>query len=122
MPESDLKAICRNPIYVVDDLVNYKRRWRVAESALNYRLREVGLISDSKCTSNYVEMSWRGWLKTEPQGIPREQSYLWQQVVDDLRRQGLCQIDISEGTGVHVQELKALLFGLDKTGSLNGGG
>src|SRR3546814_8137301 len=66
MPESDLKAICRNPIYVVDDLVNYKRRWRVAASALNYRLREVGLISDSKCTSNYVEMSRRGWLKTEP--------------------------------------------------------
>src|SRR3546814_269743 len=102
--------------------VNYKRRWRVAASALNYRLREVGLISDSKCTSNYVEMSRRGWLKTEPQGIPREQSYFWQQVVDDLRRQGLSKIDISEGTGVPVQELEALLFGLANMVSIDGEG
>src|SRR3546814_17799369 len=54
--------------------------------------------------------------------LPREQSYFWQQVVDDLRRQGLSKIDISEGTGVPVQELEALLFGLANMVSIDGEG
>jgi Zn-dependent peptidase ImmA (M78 family) len=122
VPESDLRAICTRPIYGVDDLLTYKKRWRVAASALNYRLYEIGLIRESKRNSNYIEMSRRGWLKEEPQGIAREQSYFWQQVVDDLRARGISKFDIAENTGVPVQELEALLFGLANMLSIDGSG
>jgi Zn-dependent peptidase ImmA (M78 family) len=122
MPESDMRAICTWPIYGVDDLLVYKKRWRVAASALNYRLYETGLIRESKRNSLYIEMSRRGWLKNEPAGIAREQSYFWQQVVDDLRQRGLTKFDIAEDTGVPVQELEALLFGLANMLTIDGKG
>jgi Zn-dependent peptidase ImmA (M78 family) len=122
MPESDMRAICKAPIYSVDDLVTYKKRWRVAASALNYRAHEIGLIRNSKYNSNYVEMSRRGWLKNEPQGIAREQSHVWQQIMDDLRRSGIAKTDISRETGVPSQELEALLFGLANMLTIDGQG
>jgi Zn-dependent peptidase ImmA (M78 family)/DNA-binding XRE family transcriptional regulator len=122
MPESDIRSICTRPIYGVDDLLLYKKRWRVAASALNYRLHEIGVIRDSKRNSNYIEMSRRGWLKNEPESITREQSYFWQQVVDDLRQRGIMKFDIAERTGVPVQELEALLFGLANMLSIDGSG
>jgi len=66
MPESDIRAVVKPPLYGVDELSDYKRRWRVSVAAVNYRLRELGMISESKSVSNYVEMSRRGWLKNEP--------------------------------------------------------
>jgi Zn-dependent peptidase ImmA (M78 family) len=122
VPESDLRAICTRPIYGVDDLLAYKKRWRIAASALNYRLYETGLIRESKRNSNYIEMSRRGWLKNEPEGIAREQSYFWQQVVDDLRQRGITKFDIVKMTGVPTQELESLLFGLANMLTIDGSG
>lgn len=122
MPESDMKAIIKSPIYSVRDLEKYKKRWRVSVAAVNYRARELGLISESKSNSNYVEMSRRGWLKSEPQGIEREQSHFWQQVLDDLRSLGVTKSDIAEQTGIPVEELEALLFGLANMLTIDGSG
>ncbi|MEQ8507697.1 MAG: ImmA/IrrE family metallo-endopeptidase [Rhodospirillaceae bacterium] len=122
MPESDMKAIITSPIYSVSDLVTYKKRWRVAASALNYRAHEIGLVRDSKSNSNYVEMSRRGWLRNEPDGISREQSHVWQQIVVDLRESGISKSDIAHETGVPIQEVEALLFGLANMLTIDGAG
>ncbi len=122
MPETDMRAIITSPLYSVDDLLRYKRRWRVSAAALVYRAHEIGLIKDSRSNSLYVEMSRRGWLKNEPQGIPREQSHLWQQIMDDLRRSGVTKGDIVRDTGVPAQELEALLFGLANMLTIDGEG
>lgn len=122
MPEADLHAVITRPIYSVDDLVTFKRRWRVSAGALAYRAREVSLIGESRSNSLYVEMSRRGWLKTEPHGIAREQSHVWQQIMDDLRLSGINKADISRETGVPAQELEALLFGLANMLSIDGQG
>jgi len=122
MPEPDLRAIITTTIYSADDLVAYKRRWRVAAAALAYRAREVGLISEARSNSLYVEMSRRGWLKREPQGIAREQSHVWQQAMDGLRAKGFTKLDISRETGVPVADLEALLFGLANMLTIDGSG
>lgn len=122
MPEADMRAIITSPLYGVEDVLRYKKRWRVSAAALVYRAHELGFISDSRSNSLYVEMSRRGWLKSEPQGIAREQSHLWQQVVDDLRREGITKADIARETGVPSQELEALLFGLANMLTIDGAG
>jgi len=122
MPEADLQAVVTTTIYSVEDLLPYKKRWRVAAVALAYRLRETGLIGESRINSLYVEMSRRGWLRKEPNGIAREQSHVWQQILDDLRQSGITKSHIAQETGVPTQELEALLFGLANMLTIDGEG
>lgn len=122
MPEPDLRAVVTSTIYSVDDLLPYKKRWRVAAVALAYRLLEIGMIPESRSNSLYVEMSRRGWLKNEPQGIAREQSHIWQEIMDDLRQQGVTKADIARETSVPPPELEALLFGLANMLTIDGKG
>jgi Zn-dependent peptidase ImmA (M78 family)/DNA-binding XRE family transcriptional regulator len=122
MPETDVRAICRRPIYSVADLTEYKKRWRVSVSAFNYRLRELGMISDSKSTSNYVEMSRRGWLKNEPEGIQKEQSSVLQDIVNDLLSRGITKTKIAAELTVPPKEIEALLFGLANMTTIDGAG
>jgi Zn-dependent peptidase ImmA (M78 family) len=120
MPETDIRAICNRPLYSVNDLADYKKRWRVSAAALNYRLRELGMISEGKATSNYVEMSRRGWLKTEPNGIAREQSSVLQDIINDLIGQGITKTKIAGELMVPPSEIEALLFGLANMTTIDG--
>jgi len=122
MPDADLRAVVKSSIYSVEDLLPYKKRWRVAAVALAYRLREAGMIGDARVNSLYVEMSRRGWLKNEPNGMPREQSHYWQQVFDDLRNSGITKAAITAATGIPGRELESLLFGLANMLSIDGDG
>jgi Zn-dependent peptidase ImmA (M78 family)/DNA-binding XRE family transcriptional regulator len=122
MPEEDVRATITFSLNRVDDLIVYKKRWRVAAAALAYRARELGLMSDARSNSFYVEMSRRGWLKSEPQGIAREQSHVWQEVMNGLRRNGWTKAKISDETGVPVTDLEALLFGLANMITIDGSG
>ncbi len=122
MPENDVRSIFQRPIYSVDDLAEYKKRWRVSVSAFNYRLRELGLISEGKCTSNYVEMSRRGWLKAEPGGIAREQSSVLQDIINDLLSRGITKTKIAKELMVPPSEIEALLFGLANMTTIDGAG
>jgi Zn-dependent peptidase ImmA (M78 family)/DNA-binding XRE family transcriptional regulator len=120
MPETDVKATCNRPLYSVNDLADYKKRWRVSASALNYRLRELGLISESKATSNYVEMSRRGWLRGEVNGIAKEQSSVLQDIINDLIAQGVTKTRIAAELMVPPSEIEALLFGLANMTTIDG--
>lgn len=122
MPAADIHAICQRPIYSVDDLAEYKKRWRVSVAAFNYRLRELGLITEGKSTSNYVEMSRRGWLKAEPGGIAKEQSAVLQEIINDLLSRGITKTKIASELEVPPAEIEALLFGLANMTSIDGAG
>lgn len=122
MPESDIRAMCRNPIYGVADLLGYKIRWGVSVSAFNYRAHELHLISDARSASNYVEMSRRGWLKNEPNGLPREQSSILQDVMMDLAGRGITKMKIAADICIPPTEIEALLFGLANMLTIDGAG
>jgi|SRR5581483_8762437 len=122
MPEADVRAAVRQPLYSVNDLAEYKKRWRVSVSALNYRLHELRMISESKSVSNYVEMSRRGWLKTEPYAIAREQSSVLQDIINDLLSIGVTKTKIASELMVPPTEVEALLFGLANMTTIDGSG
>jgi len=122
MPAPDVRALCGAHMYGVDALLDYKKRWGVSVAALNYRLSELGLITEGKATSNYVELSRRGWLKSEPYGLAREQSVILQDVIDDLLRSGITKSRIATELNVAPSEIEALLFGLANMVSIDGFG
>jgi Zn-dependent peptidase ImmA (M78 family)/DNA-binding XRE family transcriptional regulator len=122
MPMGDVKAVCGSHLYGVDSLIDYKRRWGVSVAALNYRLSDLGLIGHGKATSNYVELSRRGWLKSEPFGLAREQSTILQDIVDDLLKSGITKTKIADELCVAPVEIEALLFGLANMVSIDGFG
>lgn len=120
MPESDVRAVVKPPLYGVNELSDYKRRWRVSVAAINYRLRELGMINESKSVSNYVEMSRRGWLKNEPHGIAREQSSVLQDIINDLLSLGVTKTKIATELMIPPSEIEALLFGLANMTTIDG--
>jgi len=122
MPESDMRAICKKPLYSVIDLSDYKGRWGVSVSAFNFRLHELKMISDAKYNSNYVEMSRRGWLKSEPYSLQREQSATLQDIMNDLVSRGITKTKIATEVGIPAAEVEALLFGLANMLSIDGAG
>jgi hypothetical protein len=121
-PRPGFAAAVKQPLYSVNDLAEYKKRWRVSVSALNYRLRELKMISESKSISNYVEMSRRGWLKTEPYAILREQSAVLQDIINDLLSLGITKTKIASELMVPPTEIEALLFGLANMTTIDGSG
>jgi Zn-dependent peptidase ImmA (M78 family) len=122
MPETDVRSVIQRPLYSVDDLAEYKKRWRVSVVAMNYRLREIRMISEGKSTSNYVEMSRRGWLKAEPYGLAREQSSILQDIINDLLSIGITKTKIASELMVPPSEIEALLFGLANMTTIDGSG
>ena len=78
------------------------------------------MISDGKATSNYVEMSRRGWLKVEPNGIAREQSSVLQDIINDLIGHGITKTKIATELMVPPSEIEALLFGLANMTTIDG--
>lgn len=122
MPEADVRAVVTSTVFSLDQVKMFKKRWRVSAAALVYRLNELGMISSARSNSFYVEMSRRGWLKNEPDSCTREQSYAWQQIIDDLRSQGITKNHIVTKTGVPMKEIEALLFGLANMFSIDGEG
>ncbi len=118
MPESDVRSIYRRPVYSVDDLAEYKKRWRVSVSAFNYRLHELRMISDGKCTSNFVEMSRRAvkWNRKEFAGaiigFPRHHQEL----------PSRCQGKNCCGSNGRPPGNEALRFALANMTTIDGGG
>ena len=80
------------------------------------------MINESKSTSNYVELSRRGWLKTEPNGIVREQSSVLQDIISDLISRGITKTKIAAELMIPPSEIEALLFGLANMTTIDGAG
>ena len=110
MPRGDVLASKVYP--TVGKLIAQKERWGVSLSALVYRYRELGLISDERAKFLYIEMSRQGYLKDEPNPRQRDQSSIWSQILQDLWREKRTIASLAEDLALPVDELEALvLFG-----------
>jgi len=69
--ESDLTSI------TIPHLMELKRKWQVAMSALIYRAKSLGLVSEWKARNAYITMSTYGFRKKEPVELPREEPQLF---------------------------------------------
>jgi Zn-dependent peptidase ImmA (M78 family)/DNA-binding XRE family transcriptional regulator len=120
MPMDDVLSRIR---YVSDleSLVRAKKRWGVSVAALNYRLHKLRVVSDWQNRSLNIEMSSRGYRRSEPDGLPPETSALWPQVFTSLWRDRITRENIAAELNVPSKELDTILFRLTGQNSDGGG-
>jgi Zn-dependent peptidase ImmA (M78 family)/transcriptional regulator with XRE-family HTH domain len=111
MPEGDVRAHVRvNP--PLNEIIQSKRRWRVAAIALAYRLHELGLLSDWLYHTTCVNLSRMGYRSGEPDGIEREASRLLGQVMSDLWTIGHGFEELCHQLAVRSDDVNDLVFNL----------
>ncbi|MGE0456240.1 MAG: ImmA/IrrE family metallo-endopeptidase [Vicinamibacteria bacterium] len=115
MPKADIYA----NVPRIPDLNTYlsmKHRWRVSLSSLVYRLHELRLLSTWQYRVLMVELSKRGYLKSEPNPlVERESSTVLAQVFASLAKRGVRVPDIAREIAWQREDLEELIFGLGAT-------
>jgi hypothetical protein len=114
MPKGNVYKYIRRS-FGLRQLIEIKRRWGVALSALVYRIHALKLISDWQYRMLFIELSKRGFRINEPKPIPREGSTLLSQVFDSLRSTHVRIRDIASDLNWNRRHLEELIFGLGAT-------
>ncbi len=120
MPRASLLA-ARFPTITLPPLIEYKRRWSVALSALVVRLHRLGRLSDWQYRSLFVELSSKGYRTREPNEMQRENSQVLQKVLAMLREDAIGRLQLAADLHIGVDELDRLVFGLCAVGLAGGG-
>ncbi|MGB8900740.1 MAG: ImmA/IrrE family metallo-endopeptidase [Methylocella sp.] len=109
MPEDDVRA--RMPRFVtVDTVIDAKKRWRV--STMAHRLHTLGILSDWQYKSACIELGRRGFRSSEPGGIERETSRVWQKGLSQLWTERRTKNEIADALHIPLDELEGLIWGL----------
>jgi Zn-dependent peptidase ImmA (M78 family)/DNA-binding XRE family transcriptional regulator len=120
MPKASVIAHTRR-IRGVDDLIQQKQTWNVSVAALNYRLHEVGMLSDWEYRTLSIQIAKRGYRTYEPNQSPRETSQMLPVMFNALYEEGLSRGQIAHALQLPQSELEQLMFGLTMTRILGGG-
>lgn len=111
MPANDVRP--RMPAFItVDTILQAKKRWRVSAMAMAYRLRALGLLSEWQYKSHCIELGRRGYRSSEPGGIERETSRVWQKVLTQLWAERKTKAEIAAALSFPLDELESLVWGL----------
>lgn len=120
MPEGDVKG--RLPrVSTLGEIVAAKKRWRVSVAALNYRLRKLGIITEWQHRTFCIQIM-QNYKQSEPYGIDREFSVVWDKVLSQLREEGISVTRLAEMLELPASEVENLLFRLTNMQSFGGGG
>jgi len=119
MPAADV--IARLPrIHTLNQIVEAKKRWAVSVMAMIYRLHTLEIISDWQYRMFCIQASDHGYRTSEPFGVQREQSVVWQKVLTALWNERITKKEVAERLSVPTAEIENLLFGLAGAISVNG--
>ncbi|AYM65653.1 ImmA/IrrE family metallo-endopeptidase [Agrobacterium fabrum] len=119
MPAADV--IARLPrIHTLNQIVEAKKRWGVSVMAMIYRLHTLEIISDWQYRMFCIQASDHGYRTSEPFGVHREQSVVWQKVLTALWNERITKKEIAERLSVPTAEIENFLFGLAGNVSVTG--
>ena len=104
----------------IDALLQLKKIWGVSISALTYRMHKLGLLTEWQYRELFVQISQRGYRKSEPDSMPRETSQLLGKVFAALRSEGVAKSDIAAELHVADEDLDEMVFGLVLNALKNG--
>jgi len=96
----------------LDQLIEYKKRWKVSIAALIYRMHTLGLLSDWEFRSLFIQMSELGYRKQEPKSVRRESSQIFSKVLGALHEDGITRSEIAQELAIPLEELNKLMIGL----------
>lgn len=111
MPRADVVATLPRVIDL-NQLIKAKARWKVSLAALNYRVHKLRLTTDWRNRDLCIEISKKGYHKSEPVGIERERSVVWGKVLRELFLEMKTHDDIAKDLELPTHEVNALLFGI----------
>lgn len=110
MPSADIFS--RIPfVTTLEQLIKAKKRWGVSVAALAYRLHKATTISDWQYRTFCIQINKRFGV-TEPDGLEREQSVVWEKVFRELWNDGVTRDDVAKDLSIPLDELDNLVFGL----------
>ncbi|TDL83908.1 ImmA/IrrE family metallo-endopeptidase [Palleronia sediminis] len=111
MPAEDV--IARIPRRITTDVViRAKARWRVSAMAMAYRLHQLRRLSEWQYKSICIDLTKRGYRTGEPNGISREKSKVWRQVLTMLWQERVTKADIARELGLPLDEVEGLIWSL----------
>ena len=112
MPEGSI--IANAPKYpTLNSVIKLKEIWLVSASALVRRLKDLRLLTEWYYRSLIVELSKRGYMKNEPNPMPRrETSKLLSVIFQTLRREGITKDKIAKELSLFTQDIDSLIFNL----------
>lgn len=119
IPEADARQ-CAPRFPSWGDLVDAKARWRVSVAALNYRMHQLGMLSDWHYRELCIEIARFG-REREPNGCSPEHSQVLAKAFQALRSEGVSRSDVARDLFLYPDELEAHVAGL-MTVSIDGGG
>jgi Zn-dependent peptidase ImmA (M78 family)/DNA-binding XRE family transcriptional regulator len=111
MPRASVLAYApRMP--TLETIIRLKRNWMVATSALVYRLRSLGLLTEWHYRQLWIQIGQRGYRREEPKGIPRETSQVLTKVFRALLEGKTTRAMVARELLMEPEDLDALMFGL----------
>jgi len=120
MPKAEVQA--RLPrVKFLTEVIQAKRLWDVSASALNYRLHKLGVTTDWQYRRFCIQIVDQ-FGQSEPFGISKEQSMLWDKVLGYLKADHITKHKIANNLQLPVAEIENLLFGLTNMQSIDGFG
>ena len=96
----------------LNTMITLKKYWIVSVAALNYRLHQLGALSDWHYNKLCVEIAQKGYRTKEPDESPREMSLVFPQLFKSLRDDGYTKSTIANELRFPVEEIDKLVFGL----------
>jgi Zn-dependent peptidase ImmA (M78 family)/DNA-binding XRE family transcriptional regulator len=121
MPRASVQSYAPRNV-TIKSLIAYKKYWNVSLAALNYRLHELGLVTDWTYRKLCVQISRIG-RRQEPDPSQFERSQVLAKVLTALWSDGQTRYDIAQELMVSPEEIEELTFGLATRASVpdNGG-
>lgn len=109
MPEASVRANAPR-FATIENLIQLKKLWRVSIASLVRRLFDLKLITEWQYRTLNIEMSKRGMLKKEPEGIDKEKSQILEKIFKSLWKEGITRKDIAQQLDLPIVEINQLAF------------
>lgn len=114
MPKSSVLAVApRMP--TLAHLIKLKKHWLVSVAALTYRLHSIGLLTEWHYRALMIEISERGYRRSEPESAHRESSQIFLKVFNALRDEGVDKSTVARELQIEPDEITKMIFGLTPT-------
>jgi len=111
MPQADVEATIPR-VHSLNQIIEAKKRWGVSVMSLIVRLGRLGILSEWQYRTFAIQATQAGYRKSEPFGLPRELSVVWQKVLTALWNERVTKEDIARQLYVPTEEIENLLFGI----------
>lgn len=111
LPPKPFQGLSAAPLDI-EAMLTLKRHWRVSLAAMVYRLRRLDQVSEWRYRDLMIEITRRGWRKTEPQSMRRETSQVFAKIFGSMRSSSDSPAAIAKSLHLFTEELQRLIFGL----------